>query len=282
MSFKTNLIKELEKQHLFNNIKTPTIKPINNITLLKTIILLLEETEEDIQDKPKWIKTLIKPIGKYLATSSKNTLKYIKSFNVSNQEVVRQINLVIYRSISAESKIIDIATKRLDNVKSILIFGYNPLIRSIILRNNKAKIYLCDDPHNPSLNINYIKDVKDVKDNINYLHINSLSYVLSNGIDIVLLGCNEVMSNGDISGQIGTSLVSLIANNNNVPVLVCCETLSFTKKIRTSIEIKNIKQVRPNYKKYSLDYDIIPSKYISQIITEKGIIHPSVSHIYSL
>lgn len=84
-------------------------------------------------------------------------------------------------------------------------------------------------------------------------------YLVLSDIDIVLLGCNEIMSNGDIIGPIGTALVSLLAYNNNIPIIVCCETLSFSKNIHTRI-------------------DITPSKFISQVINEKGIIHPLAVH----
>jgi translation initiation factor 2B subunit (eIF-2B alpha/beta/delta family) len=50
------------------------------------------------------------------------------------------------------------------------------------------------------------------------------------------------MSNGDIIAPIGTALlVSLIAHSNNIPVIVCSETLSITNKVQTGINFDIIK-----------------------------------------
>jgi translation initiation factor 2B subunit (eIF-2B alpha/beta/delta family) len=278
-SFRSDKIKDLEKEIIYNNIKNSNIRCV---MILNAIIMSLnDENFENIKDKSKWLKNIIKPIKKFLSSSSKKALKYINSFFIDGtyqNGIIREINQFIDKNIIlSQSQIIDIATKRLINSNNILTFGYNDIIKKIVCSlRSKYKLYICDDPHN--ISIKDIKDIKDIND-IKYLYINAISYVLSD-IDIVLLGCNEIMSNGDIIGPVGTALISLVAYNNNIPVIVCCDSLSFTKKIHTSIDIKNIKQIKPNYKKYILDYDITPSKFISQVVTEKGIIHPLAVHNY--
>jgi translation initiation factor eIF-2B subunit delta len=298
-----DLIKDLEKQYLFHDIKSPIIRCD---MLLHTIIFLLkdEATIDSIKtDKNKWLKTLVKPIIKYLAASSKNALKYIDKFFIGNKsitptvinEIIEQINQFIYkRIILAHNKIIDFAIKRLDNtfsgkaINNILIFGNNPLINKIICSLENKNIYIVDDTLEKKSSLSSYKLIIDhninlnTKNNLYYLNINSLSYVLSSNIEVVLLGCNEVMSNGDIIGPTGTALVSLVSNNSNIPVLVCCETLSFTKKVQTGVNFETVlsnkyKEDKRDKKCYNIavvSYDITPSKYINQIITEKGIIHP--------
>jgi translation initiation factor 2B subunit (eIF-2B alpha/beta/delta family) len=274
------LIKDLEKRYLVDNITNPIIRCV---MLIDTIFVLFKENTDIINDnkinKAKWLKTIIKPISKYLSASSKNILNYINTFLIKNvpiNEMITEINNFIDKNIYiSHNKIIETTIERLGNNNNILISGNNPLINNIIYsfknKNKSVKISICDNPSNPSLKC----IIKNTTSNYNYLHLNALSYIIST-IDVVLLGCNEVMSNGDIIGPIGTALVSLIAHNNNIPVIVCSETLSLTKKVQTGINFDIIKH--NTYKKCILEYDITPSKFIHQIINERGIIHPLAVH----
>ena len=218
---------------------------------------------------------------------------------MSNVNIIKKIeDFIDKRVISAHSRIIDIAVKRVENISNIMIFGYNPLINNIIIcssKNKNIKLSICVGEHSKhskhskhsslkllktflhNLDISNISNISNIS--ISYFHINALSYVLPT-VDTILLGCNGVMANGDIIGPIGTSLVSLVARNKDIPVIVCCETLSFTKKIQTGVdfEVKPSDKKGVSYKRYVSEYDITPAKFISQIITENGIIHPLSSH----
>lgn len=262
-SFSLEPIKELERYYLKN--KNPIIRCIMLLTTIKKLY----------EDEIKMLKTVVKPLVKYFSAASKNAIKYINTFNYTKNEMIQKIDLFIGNIEKAQIQIIDNSVKNIKtkNYKNILIFGNNPLINKIVCSlGSEYKIYICIDCNDISSNISNI----EVK-NITYLQLNALSYVLSN-VDVVLLGCIEIMSNGDMKGPIGTALVGMVSSYNHIPVIVCCETISITKRVETSVEIKEVKY--KNFKKYSLEYDITPSKYISQIITEKGIIHPSC--VYSL
>ncbi len=47
----------------------------------------------------------------------------------------------------------------------------------------------------------------------------------------VFLGAHAMMSNGRLYSRVGTALVSMLANNQSLPVIVLCESVKFTEKV---------------------------------------------------
>lgn len=47
----------------------------------------------------------------------------------------------------------------------------------------------------------------------------------------VLIGAHSLHSNGSVYSRAGTALVSMMAKESSVPVMVCCETYKFSENI---------------------------------------------------
>ena len=119
-------------------------------------------------------------------------------------------------------------------------------------------------------------------------------------IDAVIVGCDRVAMNGDVANKIGTASVAVIAKEYSVPFYVCCPLSTIDTKIRSGDEIEIEerngeeiykmwfkKQMAPdNVKTYNPAFDVTDNKYVTALITEKGIIHPpyceNVSKIMNL
>jgi len=109
-----------------------------------------------------------------------------------------------------------------------------------------------------------------------------------------------MLSNGDLLGTIGTSLISLIAHNFKKPVIALCETYRFWDKVimncnqfdflervvkvegNTSGHLttsdKFTSRTQLNYENYlylNSKYDITPAKFINLIVCELGSIPPT-------
>lgn len=95
--------------------------------------------------------------------------------------------------------------------------------------------------------------------------------------DLVFLGSDAILSNGDVINKVGSNLIAEIAKINKIPVFIIADSWKFAKKNihleqRKYNEIwdnapKNIKVKNPAFEK-------IPSKNISYIISELGILKP--------
>ena len=123
-------------------------------------------------------------------------------------------------------------------------------------------------------------------------------------VDMCIVGTDRTLSNGDVCNKIGTYLKALAANDNNVPFYVALPSSTVDWKTKNSQDIPiekrsseelskidgvdedgNIKKVRiyPNKSKaMNLAFDVTPAKYITGLITEKGICEASEKGLKNL
>ena len=116
-------------------------------------------------------------------------------------------------------------------------------------------------------------------------------------IDICIVGTDRTLANGDVCNKIGTYLKALAAFDNNVPFYVALpsSTIDWNTKNSRDIPIEernsnelshidgldeegNIKKIQIYPKKSkakNIAFDITPAKYVTGLITEKGICEAS-------
>jgi len=112
-------------------------------------------------------------------------------------------------------------------------------------------------------------------------------------VDMCIVGTDRTLSNGDVCNKIGTYLKALAAKDNNVPFYVALPSSTIDwnikdhKKIpieeRNSEELSHVEGLDKDNKlqkiliypqkskALNLAFDITPAKYITGLITEKGI-----------
>ena len=123
-------------------------------------------------------------------------------------------------------------------------------------------------------------------------------------VDMCVVGTDRTLSNGDVCNKIGTYLKALAAYDNNIPFYVALpsstidwdikdaknipieernsEELSHVEGIDENNEIKKV-LIYPNKSKaLNLAFDVTPAKYITGLITEKGISEASYSGLQKL
>ncbi len=112
-------------------------------------------------------------------------------------------------------------------------------------------------------------------------------------VDMCIVGTDRTLSNGDVCNKIGTYLKALAAYDNNVPFYVALPSSTIDWEIKNAKDIpieernseelshiegidenKEIKKVLiyPNKSKaMNLAFDVTPAKYVTGLITERGI-----------
>ena len=55
----------------------------------------------------------------------------------------------------------------------------------------------------------------------------------------MFLGAHALLANGYVKSRVGSSLIAMMANSFNVPVLVCCETYKFYDRVQTDSFVSN-------------------------------------------
>lgn len=121
---------------------------------------------------------------------------------------------------------------------------------------------------------------------------NMASIVMKNGwIDAIVVGCDRMAANGDGANKIGTSGVAILAKEYNIPfyMFVPTSTIDLDTATGNDIEIEMRdggeiykmwyeKEMAPvGIKTYNPAFDVTDNKYITAVITEKGIVYPPYS-----
>ena len=112
-------------------------------------------------------------------------------------------------------------------------------------------------------------------------------------VDMCITGTDRTLSNGDVANKVGTYLKALDAHDNKVPFYVALPSSTIDWKIknskdipieeRNSEELSHVEGLDKNNKltkvliyprkskSMNLAFDITPAKYVTGLITEKGI-----------
>lgn len=106
-------------------------------------------------------------------------------------------------------------------------------------------------------------------------------------INCVIVGADRIACNGDVANKIGTYSVAVLAKEHNIPFYVAApiSTIDFNldNGEQIPIEERNPKevthiagiQIAPDGVKVANPaFDVTPGKYVTAIITEKGIVYP--------
>jgi methylthioribose-1-phosphate isomerase len=123
-------------------------------------------------------------------------------------------------------------------------------------------------------------------------------------VDMCIVGTDRTLSNGDVCNKIGTYLKALAAYDNNIPFYVALpsSTIDWEIKDHKQIpieernpeelshlegfdELGNIKKIQIYPKKsksLNLAFDVTPAKYVTKLITEKGICDASLEGLNNL
>jgi methylthioribose-1-phosphate isomerase len=116
-------------------------------------------------------------------------------------------------------------------------------------------------------------------------------------VDMCIVGTDRTLSNGDVCNKIGTYLKALAAHDNDVPFYVALpsstidwnikdakdipieernsEELSHVEGIDENNEVKKVLIYPKKSKTMNLAFDVTPAKYVTGLITERGISNAS-------
>ena len=116
-------------------------------------------------------------------------------------------------------------------------------------------------------------------------------------VDMCIVGTDRTLSNGDVCNKIGTYLKALAANDNNIPFYVALPSSTIDWNLKNSedipieerdpselshvdgmIGVKKIDKIQIYPKKskaLNLAFDVTPAKYVTALITERGICEAS-------
>jgi methylthioribose-1-phosphate isomerase len=106
-------------------------------------------------------------------------------------------------------------------------------------------------------------------------------------VDLVVVGADRIAANGDTANKIGTYGVALLAQAHGLPFYVAAPSSTFDLSLPTGdaipIEQRDAREITHGFgrqtapegvKVYNPAFDVTPARFITGIITEKGLIQP--------
>ena len=135
---------------------------------------------------------------------------------------------------------------------------------------------------------------------------NAGGYLMQNNlVDMVIVGSDRTTSNGDVCNKIGTYLKALAAYENNIPFFAALpvstidwslengvntipieerseEEIDFLRGLNNKGKMETIRITPIGSKSYNPAFDVTPSKFITGLITEKGICKANKESLKSL
>ncbi|MBA7597078.1 Methylthioribose-1-phosphate isomerase [subsurface metagenome] len=109
-------------------------------------------------------------------------------------------------------------------------------------------------------------------------------YFMSRGeVDCVVVGADRIAANGDTANKIGTYALAVLAKENSIPFYIAAPTTTIDPSLpsgdeipieqRNAEEVTHVQGVRiaPECEAANPAFDVTPHRYITAIITERGI-----------
>ena len=117
---------------------------------------------------------------------------------------------------------------------------------------------------------------------------NAAGYFMQHGkVDAVIVGADRIAANGDVANKIGTYMVAVLAKTHKIPFYVAAPLSTIDASVKSGKEIpieqRDEKEVTHFQGRRTAPrgvaaqnpaFDVTPHRYVSAIITEKGIITP--------
>lgn len=223
-----------------------------------------------------------------------NALKAIGFYLLSNpsfklEDALRLVNKLMSSIDNACTQAAIIASNRVSDGDVLMINSRSicveRLFKTLVDKGLSLKVYVLESrPGMEGLETARFLDEQGVD---THLIIDSAARYFIKNVDKVIIGVEAVAVNGAVIGKVGTSLLSLIANESRVRVLAIAPLYKFSYEtiFGEMFEISevgwdylmddNVRKTLPeNYKVYVPLFDVTPPTYIDVLATEYGLLNP--------
>jgi methylthioribose-1-phosphate isomerase len=165
------------------------------------------------------------------------------------------------------------------------------VIRAAIEAGHKINVFA--DETRPFLQGSRLTAWELMKDNIptTVISDNMAGVMMQQGkVGAVIVGADRIAANGDVANKIGTYTVAILAREHGIPFFVAAPwstiDLATPDGDHITIEQRNAKEVTHFAGKQTAPdgvrvenpaFDVTPHRYVSAIITERGVARPDYS-----
>ncbi|KAI8139420.1 hypothetical protein BJV82DRAFT_646161 [Fennellomyces sp. T-0311] len=221
------------------------------------------------------------------------------------------------RITMADQLIIQNGLQKIKDGEVILTYGKSSVVENLLLETKRKGIdfkVIVVDSRPLFEGKHLLRRLVAAGIDCSYYLLSSI-YVALRSVTKVIMGAHALLNNGAVYSRVGTAMVAMAARDKQIPVMICCETYKFVNRTQVDSlvlneignpdEIVDTKPVynschqshpspkesalsnwrdQPNLRLLNLLYDVTPSRYITLVVTEVGLIPctsaPVVSYSY--
>ena len=229
---------------------------------------------------------------------SDNDIKCCKKIAENGQKIIRKLKK------KKKNKTINILTHC--NAGWLATVDWGTALSPIFLAHRKKiKIHVWVDETRPRNQGSSLTAWELLQEKIPHTIItdNAGGHIMQHGmVDMCITGSDRTTANGDVCNKIGTYLKALSAHDNNIPFYVALPSSTIDLKSKNYLKDVPIEERNPNElthingldskgKKIQIritpkgskisnySFDVTPAKYVTRLITEKGIHKPTKNEI---
>lgn len=116
---------------------------------------------------------------------------------------------------------------------------------------------------------------------------NMAGFVMQQGrVDAVIVGADRIVANGDFANKIGTYSLAVLAREHGIPFFTVAPLSTIDMSLRSGKEIPIEERpgeeiltcggcrIAPEVDVYNPAFDVTPHRYLTGIITDKGVVYP--------
>lgn len=278
----SKLLSELRK----NSLSGASELIFKALDIIRFQLKLVEDPNKNIEGK--MVDLIVKIINSRPSMASLiNTMGYIIqcSETLNKRSIEERINQFekerIRRNIALEKNFKEFLSIKAKLHRKILLISYSSTIVNLLLKYNNydMEIYvlesrpLLEGQKTAEILSQYFKT---------HLIIDAAIGKFIDQIDLVLIGVDSILKDGSIINKIGTYPLALLAKISKKSVYAVCDSFKynlrshFGEKIlieqKPSNEIYNKERKYENLEVHNYYFDTTPSKYITGIISDYGIL----------
>ncbi|NJE12936.1 S-methyl-5-thioribose-1-phosphate isomerase [Thermococcus sp. LS2] len=116
---------------------------------------------------------------------------------------------------------------------------------------------------------------------------NMAGFVMQQGkVDAIIVGADRIVANGDFANKIGTYTLAVLAKEHGIPFFTVAPLSTIDMSLKSGKEIpieERSKEevltcggckIAPDVDVYNPAFDVTPHKYLTAIITDRGVVYP--------
>lgn len=179
-----------------------------------------------------------------LSISMGNAIRWLKDIIIkidpstpeaeAKNDLVSEIDDFIRDRVTMADKLImDNAERNFEQGDVILTYASSSIVEKTLLRSHKAGIefsVIVVDSKPLFEGRKLARKLANAGIKVKYFLITAASHAMKQASK-VLLGAHAMMSNGRLYSRVGTAIVSMLAHNQSLPVIVLCESVKFTERV---------------------------------------------------